>query len=139
MKILIACEYSGLVRDAFLKKGHDAMSCDLLPTESPIRNPKKTGLWLKNLPLLVPSKTENPIWRKTADGKRHSPTHARVKDAKIRSLTYYGIAYAMADQWGSRRRICGSGCSRTPAGAGEIICVIKIHTVRNAGGTFYRT
>jgi len=35
MKILIACEFSGIVRDAFLKKGHDAMSCDLLPTEKP--------------------------------------------------------------------------------------------------------
>ncbi len=33
MKILIACEYSGTVRDAFIAKGHDAMSCDLLPTE----------------------------------------------------------------------------------------------------------
>lgn len=35
MKILIACEYSGRVRDAFRKRGHDAMSCDLLPTEVP--------------------------------------------------------------------------------------------------------
>lgn len=34
MKVLIACEYSGIVRDAFLKLGHDAMSCDLLPTDS---------------------------------------------------------------------------------------------------------
>ena len=34
MKVLIACEYSGRVRDAFLAKGHDAISCDLLPTES---------------------------------------------------------------------------------------------------------
>jgi hypothetical protein len=34
MKILIACEYSGIVRDAFTKKGHDAWSCDILPTES---------------------------------------------------------------------------------------------------------
>ena len=33
MKILIACEYSGIVRDAFTKKGHDAWSCDILPTE----------------------------------------------------------------------------------------------------------
>jgi len=33
MRILIACEYSGIVRDAFLALGHDAMSCDLLPTE----------------------------------------------------------------------------------------------------------
>ena len=34
MKILIACEYSGVVRDAFLARGHDALSCDLLPTDS---------------------------------------------------------------------------------------------------------
>jgi hypothetical protein len=33
MKILIACEFSGIVRDAFIAKGHDAWSCDLLPTE----------------------------------------------------------------------------------------------------------
>jgi site-specific DNA-cytosine methylase len=33
MKILIACEYSGAVRDAFVALGHDAMSCDLLPTD----------------------------------------------------------------------------------------------------------
>ena len=35
MRVLIACEYSGVVRDAFLALGHDAMSCDILPTESP--------------------------------------------------------------------------------------------------------
>jgi site-specific DNA-cytosine methylase len=35
MKILVACEYSGTVRDAFIEAGHDAMSCDLLPTERP--------------------------------------------------------------------------------------------------------
>ena len=35
MKILIACEFSGIVRDAFKAKGHDVMSCDLLPTERP--------------------------------------------------------------------------------------------------------
>ena len=35
MKVLIACEYSGRVRDAFIARGHDAMSCDLLETESP--------------------------------------------------------------------------------------------------------
>ena len=35
MKVLVACEFSGTVRDAFLEKGHDAMSCDLLPTEAP--------------------------------------------------------------------------------------------------------
>ncbi len=35
MKVLIACEFSGIVRDAFIARGHDAMSCDLLPTERP--------------------------------------------------------------------------------------------------------
>mgnify|MGYP001562751957 CR=1 FL=1 len=35
MRVLVACEYSGRVRDAFIKVGHDAMSCDLLETESP--------------------------------------------------------------------------------------------------------
>ena len=35
MKILIACEYSGVVREAFANKGHYAMSCDLLPTDQP--------------------------------------------------------------------------------------------------------
>ena len=35
MKVLIACEYSGTVRDAFTKKGHEAVSCDIIPTESP--------------------------------------------------------------------------------------------------------
>jgi len=32
MKVLIACEYSGVVRDAFISAGHEALSCDLLPT-----------------------------------------------------------------------------------------------------------
>ena len=35
MKVLIACEFSGIVRDAFIAAGHNAVSCDLLPTERP--------------------------------------------------------------------------------------------------------
>lgn len=35
MKLLVACEFSGIVREAFKAKGHDAWSCDLLPTEIP--------------------------------------------------------------------------------------------------------
>lgn len=35
LRVLIACEYSGIVRDAFIDRGHDAISCDLLPTERP--------------------------------------------------------------------------------------------------------
>lgn len=41
MKVLIACEYSGRVRDAFIKLGHEAMSCDLLPTD--VRGPHYQG------------------------------------------------------------------------------------------------
>jgi hypothetical protein len=41
MRVLIACEYSGRVRDAFLAAGHDALSCDLLPTDAP--GPHYTG------------------------------------------------------------------------------------------------
>lgn len=35
MRVLVACEYSGTVRDAFIRRGHDAVSCDLLPTDVP--------------------------------------------------------------------------------------------------------
>ena len=35
MKVLISCEYSGVVRDAFIRGGHEAMSCDILDTETP--------------------------------------------------------------------------------------------------------
>ena len=38
MKVLVACEYSGIVRNAFKARGHDAWSCDLLPTEQPSKN-----------------------------------------------------------------------------------------------------
>jgi hypothetical protein len=84
MKVLVACEYSGRVRDAFIRGGYDAMSCDLLPTDSPgphyqgnvldilddgwdmmVAHPPCTRLtnsgvrWLKNPP---PGKTLEQIW-----------------------------------------------------------------------------
>ncbi len=191
MKVLVACEYSGRVRDAFRENGHDAYSCDLLPTESTrhdyqqfhfiqdvssllqekwdlmiafppctylcmagirwntnnperqeqtrqaveffkmllnapidriaVENPvgviprrtgikwtqmihpwqfghaeeKKTCLWLKNLPPLMPTQImeerKSKMWFM-------SPSPDR---SKKRSLTYSGIAQAMADQWGN--------------------------------------
>jgi len=182
MKILVACEFSGIVRDAFASLGHYAVSCDLLPTERPgkhyqgdvrdiiigswdlmiahppctylansgarwwanrhdeqdeaiafflslvwanipriaIENPigimssryrkpsqiiqpwmfghgetKATCLWLKNLPILVPTNI--------VDGREHRihrmpPSENRWKE---RSRTYQGIADAMASQWGN--------------------------------------
>lgn len=52
MKILVACEFSGIVRDAFRELGHDAVSCDYLPSERPgphirgdVRKVLYTGEW----------------------------------------------------------------------------------------------
>lgn len=184
MKVLVACEYSGTVRDAFIRAGHDAMSCDLLPTDVPgphhqgdvteilgdgwdlmvahppctylsvsgmhwttrglrdkrltdeaaeffmmlsrapipriaIENPvcvmsslwrepdqviqpwqfghgetKATCLWLKGLPLLMPT---NVVSGREARIHKMPPGPDRWKE---RSKTFTGIAQAMADQWG---------------------------------------
>jgi site-specific DNA-cytosine methylase len=181
-RLLVACEYSGRVRDAFAEKGWDAWSCDLLQSEgksdkhyvglvqdlldqhwdlmichppcthlavsgarwfkdkqqeqtealvfvrlllkapierialenpisiisSKIRKPdqiiqpwqfghgetKATCLWLKNLPLLVPT---DVVDGRESKVHRMSPGPNRWKE---RSRTYTGIAKAMADQWG---------------------------------------
>ena len=67
---------------------------------------KTTGLWLKNLPLLEPTKIVEPVWVTAPNGKRYSktawsfPSTNNPGNAKIRSKTYSGIAKAMADQWG---------------------------------------
>ncbi len=183
MKILIACEFSGRVCKAFLDRGHDAISCDLLPTEVnvphyqgdifdviddgwdlmvahppcthlsvsgarhfkekiadgrqqaaidffmalamanvdriAIENPicimstkwrkpdqiiqpwqfghpetKATCLWLKGLPLLKPT---NIVEGREARIHKMAPSKDR---GRLRSLTYQGIADAMAAQWG---------------------------------------
>jgi len=181
MRVLVGCEFSGAVRDAFTAVGHWAVSCDLLPTEtvgahhqgdllgildqgwdlavfhppcthlavsgarwfkykqaeqaealefvrrlldapierialenpvsiisSRIRKPtqyiqpyeyghgetKKTGLWLKNLPKLVPT---NIVDGRENRVHRMPPSPDRWKE---RSRTFPGIAKAMAEQWG---------------------------------------
>ncbi len=184
MKVLVACEFSGVVRDAFKAKGHDAWSCDLRPTDKPgqhiqgdvlpvlrqiwdliiahppcthlavsgarwfpekrkdgrqqaaidffmafadaqapriaIENPvcimsrlwrkpdqtiqpwqfghgevKRTCLWLKGLPKLKPTNIvegrEPRVWKMGPSPERE----------RLRSITYQGIADAMADQWGN--------------------------------------
>jgi len=195
VKILIACEYSGTVRDAFIAKGHDAMSCDLLPTDIPgphykgdifdiindgwdlmiahppctylsnsgvtwlykqddrwkhlidgavffrklhesnipkiaIENPimhkyakqiigvnqsqviqpwmfghmeqKATCLWLKNLPLLVPTNEVKEEMMKLPKRERERLHYLPPSEErwKLRSKTFQGIAEAMAEQWG---------------------------------------
>lgn len=92
MRVLIACEYSGTVRDAFRALGHDAS--------------KQTALWLKGLLLLTPTQpvaprivAGKPRWSNQTDSgqNRLSPSPDRWK---LRSTTYQGIADAMAQQWG---------------------------------------
>ena len=208
MKVLIACEFSGVVREAFRKLGHDAWSCDILDSEdnSPyhikddvlnhlnenwdlmiahpqctyltvtgnkwfkpefktrfpdrekqridavdffmkfancgipricIENPvgimstvwrkadqyihpyqfgdphsKKTGLWLKNLPPLKPSKLVEPEFYIYKDGRRDPIWHVQTmkleshERMKARSRTFQGIANAMASQWGKIEVVC---------------------------------
>jgi site-specific DNA-cytosine methylase len=183
MRVLVACEFSGTVRDAFKLRGHDAWSCDLLPTDKPgnhiqcdvleildkgwdlmiahppcthlavsgarwfhlkqkeqaealefvrkllnapipkialenpvsiissnIRKPdqiihpwqfghgetKATCLWLKNLPLLKPT---NIVSGREPKVHMMPPSEDRWK---LRSMTYQGIADAMASQWGEQ-------------------------------------
>jgi hypothetical protein len=62
MRVLVACEFSGVVRDAFTARGHDAWSCDLLPSERPgqhiqgdvldvlCHNPEDWGLMIAHPP-----------------------------------------------------------------------------------------
>lgn len=68
---------------------------------------KMTGLWLNNLPLLTPTNIVEPEWHYPKNGgNRMSKTHAHnpstynKANADLRSMTYPGIAKAMADQWG---------------------------------------
>jgi hypothetical protein len=91
MKVLVGCEYSGRVRQAFRNLGHDAS--------------KKTCLWLKNLSKLQPTSMVEPT---TIDGKYRWGNQTKSGQNKlgpsadrwkIRSETYQGIADAMATQW----------------------------------------
>ncbi len=194
MKILVACEYSGVVREAFSKKGHDAWSCDYLQTEidgnhiqknvlevigdgwdlmiahppcthlaicgarwfkdkineqkdalvfvsklmnaniemicienpvsvisSKIRKPdqiiqpynfgdkqiKKTCLWLKNLPVLLPTEIVKPEYDivNSKTKKKGYSIYPKgwgkgIRSSKERSRFFPGVAKAMADQWG---------------------------------------
>ena len=97
MRVLVACEFSGVVREAFRKRGHDAWSCDLLPAAGHGET-KATCLWLKRLPLLRPTNIvkgrEGRCWKESPGIKDGLTRQQR------RSITLQGIADAMAEQWG---------------------------------------
>lgn len=86
MRVLIACEYSGRVRDAFLALGHDAMSCDLLPTdvEGPHHMGDVTELLHMGWDLMIahPPLGERDMTPECATGKKSR----RSKGAQTRSV-----------------------------------------------------
>lgn len=122
MRVLIACEFSGIVRDAFIERGHDATSCDLLPTERPgphIRGdvldllydewgyPSEYALTIDLLiahPPCTYLANSGVRWLYGGRGSRRPRVHHASPGPdrwKERSRTLQGIADAMVDQWGS--------------------------------------
>jgi site-specific DNA-cytosine methylase len=110
MRVLVACEFSGTVRQTFCARGHDAYSCDLLPAEDGGPHIQEDvaalleetrGQW--DLMIAHPPCTYLTLaglhWNnQTATGQNNlGPSADRWK---IRSRTYSGIAEAMANQWG---------------------------------------
>lgn len=87
MRVLVACEYSGVVRDAFIARGHDAISCDLLPTDKP--GPHIQGDVLDHLgsdwDMLI---AHPPCTRLTNSGVRwlHKPPKGKTLDDMWREL-----------------------------------------------------
>lgn len=84
MRILLACEESGTVRDAFIKRGHDAISCDIMPTSSPGPHIQDNVLEVINdvwdmiiaFPLCTYLTGCQLLWFYHPDDK-HLPTHMR--------------------------------------------------------------
>ena len=94
MRVLIACESSGVVREAFRARGHDAWSCDLLPADdgSPFHIQDDVLDHLDaGWDLMV---AHPPCTYLCSSGLHHNK-----RDASRQSKTYRGIASAMAEQW----------------------------------------
>ena len=76
------------------------------PYEFGVRERKATCLWLKNLPLLMPTNIVEPIIVNLPSGKTMSKLHydtfrlPKAERSRIRSKTFWGVARAMAEQWG---------------------------------------
>jgi hypothetical protein len=94
MKVLIACEYSGTVRDAFIARGHDAISCDLLPTDTP--GPHYQGnvfdIINNGWDLMI---AHPPCTHLSVSGARHF--EAKRKDGRQQAAVDFFMALANAD------------------------------------------
>lgn len=106
MRVLVACEESQAVCVAFRERGHEAYSCDIQEPSGGHPYSKRTCLWLKGLPPLVPTcvmAEHKPYVNggcKDAHGNYRRFQGRKERDAKTRSKTFTGIARAMAEQWG---------------------------------------
>lgn len=112
LRVAVICEFSGRVRDAFLARGHFAMSFDLLPSDSDqgphyhgdIQNVQMDHWRHYDMAIAFPPCTDLAVsgarWdNQTPSGQNKlGPSPDRWK---IRSTTYQGIADAMAEQWGN--------------------------------------
>jgi|SRR3990167_2452323 len=94
MRVLIACEYSGAVRDAFIALGHEAMSCDLLPTDAPGPHYQGDVRDLLDYPfdLMV---AHPPCTHLSVSGARHF--EAKRKDGRQQSAIAFFMMLAKAD------------------------------------------
>ena len=108
MNVLIACEESQRVCIEFRKLGHNAFSCDtqaIQPYQFGHPYSKRTCLWLKGLPELVPTDIidhHEPYVNggcKDAHGNYRRFQGRKERDPKTRSKTFPGIAKAMSEQW----------------------------------------
>lgn len=94
LKVLIACEYSGAVRDAFSELGHDAMSCDLLPTESDGKHYQGDVRDVLDFPwdLMI---AHPPCTHLSVSGARHFK--AKRLDGRQQSAVSFFLALSKAD------------------------------------------
>jgi hypothetical protein len=99
VRVLVACEFSGRIRDAFTRRGHCAISCDQYVHPYLFGDPyrKRTGLFLRGLPKLQPT---NNCWNQPDRYPILKSWTDVCRDSTLRSVTFKGIAEAMADQWG---------------------------------------
>ena len=111
MKILVACERFGRVRDAFLRRGHDAISCDIYPTEKP--GPHIEGdvqQWLDegwDMILAFPNCTHLAVsgarWfaEKRKDGRQHNAIafFMRLADAPCDKICIENPVGIMSTKW----------------------------------------
>lgn len=91
MRVLVACEFSGVVRDAFIKRGHEAISCDILPTEAPgehfegdifelLRKDCNFDLMIAHPPCTYLTLTGNK-WFKPEYAKKYPDRHQQREDS----------------------------------------------------------